>query len=92
MKLGSVTKQPGETISYSVTYADAMDVGDHVLSATATSSPAGLTLSAMINNDPIVRMFASAGVNGQNYTVVVTTRTTGGLVYEDEFTIKVKEV
>lgn len=92
MKLGSVTKQPGETESYSVSYEDALTLGDYATSTTITSTPTGLTIAPPIVTTNRVRMFVSGGVSGTSYKVEVTTTTADGRILEDEFTIKVKEL
>ena len=47
MKLGTVTQQPTERLSYTINYADSLTEGDNVESATATVSPPGLTVDVI---------------------------------------------
>jgi hypothetical protein len=95
VKLGSFSKQPGETESYTISHEDSLTTGDYVLSAVATVLPTGvgaLTLAPLIITTPRIRMFASGGIDGTSYVVQLVTRTGDGRVLEDEFTIKVKEI
>lgn len=93
MKLGVFTKQPREKRSYSVTYEDAMDAGDNVISAEVLSIvPAGLVVSQPIIVNPRVKFFASEGTDSISYTVTLLVKTEDGQEFEDEVVFKVKEI
>ncbi len=102
MRLGTVTKQPNETESFTVSYIDALTAGDIVIAATATVAvygavppgvvPALITLTPMVIANPRVRMFASGGTDGVTYKIELLTVTNDGRVLNDEFFIKVKDV
>ena len=91
MKLGAFTKQPNEKETYSVTYADALTVGDNVLTATVVVDPVGLTISGITITDPIVKFFATGGVDDLKYKITLTVTTVDGRILEDEIYIKIKE-
>lgn len=92
MKISTVTKQPGEKRRWAIDYTDALDVGDAVESATAVVTPSGLTVDVFAVT-PKVRVVCSGGTTGTTYKITVTMTTTGGNeVFEDELTVKVKEV
>lgn len=93
MKVGTFTKQPGEKISNSVLYEDALDVADYlntVVSCVAT--PAGLTVLASLSSNDRVRVWYEGGADGVTYKVTLTVTTHQGERFEDEITCKVKEV
>jgi hypothetical protein len=93
VRLGQVTKQPGETETYTITYEDDLTVGDNVLTATMLSvAPTGLVISNIFVVDPRVRFAASGGVTGTTYKVTFRVTTEDGRILEDEVTIKVKEL
>jgi len=92
MKLGTVSKQPAERFSYTVTYADALTVGDNVVSAAIAVTPAGLTVDNAEVYDPRVKFWASGGANNVSYKITLTVSTADGRVFQDEVTLKVKEV
>lgn len=92
MKLGTLTKQPGEKRRWAIDYTDALDTGDAVESVAVASTPEGLTVSAF-EVTPKVRVVCSGGATGVTYKVTLTMTTTGGNeVFEDELYVKVKEV
>lgn len=92
MKLGSVQKQPAEKFSYTVTYVDALTIGDNVQSTIVTSTPVGLTITNEAVIDPRVRFWVTGGVDGGIYKITVTTTTADSRVFQDEITFKIKEI
>lgn len=92
MKLGSASKQPTEKFSYTIDYTDALTLGDNVQTATATVSPTGLTIDNIGCYDPRVKFWCSGGTDGISYKVTVTVNTADGRVFQDEVTIKIKEL
>lgn len=92
MKLGTVTQQPIERFSYTINYAPSLTDGDNVQSATATVSPAGLTVDNVAVYDPRVKFWVTGGVSGTTYKVTITMNSADGRVFQDEVTFKIKEV
>lgn len=94
MKLGTFTKQPGERESYSITYADALLVGDNVKTATLKNiSPVGtLVIDTISVIDPRVKFWAEFGDTGVSYKATFVVTTEDGRRFEDEVIIKVKEL
>lgn len=92
MKLGTVVKQPGETLSYTIDYSEALTVGDNIESAFAQVSPVGMVVNNVSPVDPRVRFWASGGTTGITYKVTVTAHTADGRVFEDELVFKIKEM
>lgn len=92
MKLGTVTQQPTERLSYTIDYTDALTDGDNIDTATATVSPAGLLIQNVSPIDPRVRFWVTGGVSGTTYKVTVTANTADGRTFQDELTFKIKEL
>lgn len=92
MKLGSAIKQPAERRSYTINYEEALTAGDNVATASATVSPAGLTLEDVGVYDPRVKFWVSGGTAGTKYKVTVTVNTEDGQIFQDEVFINVKEI
>lgn len=65
-KLGTVTQQPYERLSYTIDYSEFLTDGDNVQSATATVFPAGLSVDNVGVFDPRVKFWATGGVAGVN--------------------------
>lgn len=93
MKVGSFTKQPGERISNSITYEDALDVADYLETVkSCTASPAGLGVKAGLADASRVRVWHEGGTHGTDYKVTVVVTTHNGERFEDEIICKVREV
>ncbi len=92
MKLGTINKQPAERFSYTVSYVEALTVGDNVELATASVTPVGLTVENVTVFDPRVKLWVSGGTNGVSYKVTLTVTTADGRVFQDELTFKIKEL
>jgi hypothetical protein len=92
MKLGTVTQQPTERLSYTIDYRDALTDGDNVQTAFAVVTPAGLLVDNVSPLDPRVRFWATGGTAGTTYKVEITTSTADGRVFQDEVIFKIKEV
>lgn len=92
MKLGTVTQQPTERQSYTIDYTDVLTDGDNVETATATVSPAGLSVQNVSPIDPRVRFWVTGGTPNTSYKVTVTTNTADGRTFQDELTFKIKEL
>lgn len=91
MKLGTVTQQPTERLSYTINYADSLTDGDNLESATATVSPPGLTVDNVSALDPRVKFWVTGGVPGTRYKVTITTTTADGRIFQDEVMFNIKD-
>lgn len=92
MKFRADPKQPRERFSYTINYTDSLTVGDNIETASATVSPSGLTLEDVGVYDPRVKFWCSGGTDGVTYKVTVLAYSADGRIFEDEVTIKVKEI
>lgn len=92
MKFKAEPKQPAERFSYTIDYTDALTAGDNIETATAAVTPTGLTLEDVGVYDPRVKFWCSGGTDGVTYKVTVLAYSADGRVFEDEVSIKVKEV
>lgn len=93
VKVGTFTKQPGERISNSILYDDALDAGDYLETVdSCTATPAGLQVNAGLASTTRARIWHEGGVDGATYTVTVVTTTHNGERFEDEIVCKVKEI
>lgn len=93
MKVGSFTKQPGEKISNSILYTDALDVADYLDTVVScVAAPVGLTVLAALSSNDRVRVWYEGGIDGVTYKVTLTVTTNQGERFEDEITCKVKEI
>ena len=93
MKVGTFTKQPGEKISKSVLYTEALDDGDYIETVVSyVASPVGLTILAGLSSNDRVRVWFEGGTDGVTYKVTLKVSTHQGEVFEDEITCKVKEI
>lgn len=92
MKLATISKQPAERFSYTVTYEDALTIGDNIETASAVVSPDGLTVENIGVYDPRVKLWVSGGTNGTSYKVSLTVTTADGRVFQDELIFKIKEL
>lgn len=92
MRVGTSTQQPSERLLYSIDYAEALPDGDLPLVATATTAPATLTVEDPFTADTRVRFWVSGGTAGISYKVELTVTTVVGRIFQDEVTIRVKEL
>ncbi len=92
MRLGTVQKQPAERFSYTITYEDALTVGDNIETASAVVDPPGLVIDNVGVYDPRVKLWVSGGANGASYKVTVTCGSAEGRVFQDEIVFKIKEL
>jgi len=92
MKLGTVTQQPAERLSYTIDYSQFLTDGDNVQTATAAVSPVGLTVNAVSVLDPRVRFFVEGGTTGERYKVTINVETADGRQLQDELIFKIKEI
>jgi hypothetical protein len=92
MKLGTVTQQPAERLSYTIDYSQFLTDGDNVQTATAAASPVGLTVDTVSVLDPRVRFFVEGGTTGERYKVTINVETADGRQLQDELIFKIKEI
>ena len=93
VKVGIFTKQPGERISNSILYNDALDVDDYLETVdSCIATPPGLSVNAGLANGSRVKVWHEGGTDGVSYTVTVKVTTHSGERFEDEIICKVKEV
>jgi len=92
MKLGTVTQQPAERLSYTIDYSQFLTDGDNVQTATAAVSPVGLTVDTVSVLDPRVRFFVEGGTTGERYKVTINVETADGRQLQDELIFKIKEI
>lgn len=92
MKLGTVTQQPAERLSYTIDYSQFLTDGDNVQTATAAVSPVGLTVDTVSVLDPRVRFFVEGGTTGVRYKVTINVETADGRQLQDELIFKIKEI
>lgn len=92
MKLATITKQPAERFSYTISYVEALTTGDNVQTASAVVTPAGLVIDNVGVYDPRVKLWVSGGTAGVSYKVTVTVNTADGRIFQDELTFKIKEL
>jgi hypothetical protein len=98
MKIATIKKQPGEKRRYGITYKEALDELDEVISVTVvveavnSADPPALTASA-ITATPEIRFTIDGGTDNLTYKITLTVKTTSdNEIFEDEIFVKVKEV
>ncbi len=92
MKLGTVTQQPSERLSYTVDYKDFLTDGDNVSSVTSAITPTGLVIDEVTVADPLIKFFISSGSAGIKYKLELNVTTADGRVLQDEIIFKIKEI
>lgn len=92
MKLGTVTQQPAERLSYTIDYGEFLTDGDNIQTAVLSSvEPSGLTVDSIGVFDPRVRFWVSGGTAGVKYKVTLDVDTADGRELQDEIIFKIKE-
>tara|TARA_R110000737_G_scaffold327515_1_gene341822 strand:- start:174 stop:446 length:273 start_codon:yes stop_codon:yes gene_type:complete len=84
-------KQPAEVLDYTFNLDKWMATGDTVQSATATSTPLGLTTTVTNGTTTSPSVWASGGADGKLYKVTLTVATTDGRIKEFEMNLQVAE-
>ena len=92
MRLGTASQQPDERLLYTIDYAEALPDGDLPQVATATVAPATLIVDTPFTTDTRVRFWVSGGTSGVNYKVELTVTTVAGRIFQDELTLRIKEL
>jgi len=91
-KIATVKKQPNEKRRYGIDYSNALDANDEIISATALSSPVGLTVGIGLYPE-YINVICEGGADGVTYKVTLTVTTTESHeIIEDELYVKVKEI
>lgn len=89
--VGDFEQQPADELDYDIDYDDWIHDADTVVSATASASPADLTITGPLVSGNTVKIWVSGGVDGTRYKVTVTTTTSYGRIKQDEIRIKIKD-
>jgi hypothetical protein len=91
--VGTFIQQPSDELDYDINYTDWLSDSDTVLSATATVTPAGLTVAAPlpVDTNRRLKLWVSGGTAGVTYKVEVTMTTALNRVKQDEVRFKIKE-
>tara|TARA_R110002167_G_scaffold350316_2_gene562524 strand:- start:250 stop:531 length:282 start_codon:yes stop_codon:yes gene_type:complete len=93
MKLGTVTQQPSERLSYTVDYKDFLTGGDNILpTVTSAITPTGLVIDEVTVVDPLIKFFISSGSAGIKYKLELNVTTADGRILQDEIIFKIKEI
>lgn len=90
--IGVINKQPADRRDYDVDCTSLVGDYDVVQTATATASPAGLTVDAPTVFSDHVKLWIGGGTDGATYKVTVTVFSRDGRIQQDEIRVKVKEV
>lgn len=96
MKLGTVTQQPAERLSYTFSYEDFLTDGDNVVTATAqVTATDGLAVDLVADAvsvfDPRVKFWVRGGTAGRRYKVTIDVSTADGRELQDELIIRIKD-
>ena len=86
--IGIETKDPDETVQYSVDFTDYL--GSDTLSSVAWQVPAGLTNVSSSNAGKVASIKLSGGTAGTDYTVTCRLTSGGGLVLDRSFVLQVR--
>jgi hypothetical protein len=97
--LGSTVKQPGETESYSILYAEDLDPGETIsarsidlFSVSPVDAPPPVVVGYYVDaEDSRFRVFISEGQDKALYKVEVTVSTSANRVLQDEFLLRVQD-
>jgi len=86
------SQQPLDVLDYGVDLTKWLNAGDSVTSATATSTPSGLTTFVTQETTSEPKVWVSGGVNGSVYKITMGIVTLGGRTKEFEFKLAVEEI
>lgn len=89
--IASYKQQPADNLDYAFDYTDFLQSGDHLLSATTSVSPSGLTVTPAVVAGTQVKFWVTGGVSGTKYKITITTTTSAGRVKQDEAYVTIKE-
>jgi hypothetical protein len=89
--LGTMRKRPDDTLDYDVSFEKWLSPGDVLTDATATADSLDLTVDSVSLSGAVAKVWLSAGLAGNSYTVTVTATTTQGRIKEVTFNLRVTE-
>jgi hypothetical protein len=93
MKLGAVTQQPAERMSYSFQYQEALDAGETLSEATFSVDPTGeLVVESTVTLPTHLQFWVTGGVDRRRYKVTATVTTSSGRVFQDELLISIRDI
>lgn len=94
MKVGTITKQPGERVSVSIYYTEGLDQGDELsaIESCAVFPEGELSATPILPSTDRVRIWLDQGMDGVTYKITITVSTGGGERLEDEVLCRVKEI
>lgn len=95
MALGKFLKTPAESKRYAIEYVDWLDAGEYLATTTiaitpTTDPPLLCQIEPVVNTDTTASFFASGGVAGKTYKLIVSVTTTNGQIKEDAVMIEVR--
>lgn len=91
MRLGMLTKQPGERRRVSIDYRQALLGGDSITDAVQKpGADDDLVIGSITVASPLVSFFTSGGTHKVSYIVEIVVTTSAGEVFEDEVIVRVK--
>ena len=89
--LATYKKQPTDRLDYDCDCSDVVGSDDWIVNASTTVTPSGLTVSASIVTDDLLKLWVSSGTTGTDYKVEFTITTNLGRIKQGEIKIKVRE-
>jgi hypothetical protein len=90
--LGEYIKQPAEVLDYDVDFADWLEGRDDEPAAHEVIVPVGLTKVSDGRTGTVVRVVLSGGADKTRHKITVRLTTSGGLVKEADFIVRVREI
>lgn len=100
-RLSKYTQTPDEDKRYAIEYSDWLDTSEYIedieFETTPTTSPplsVGSTVIAQGDTgvNSLVKFFISGGVDGKNYTLIVTITTSTGQIKQDTVLFQIRDV
>ena len=93
MKLGAVTQQPAERMSYSFQYQEALDPDETLSDTTVSVDPDGeLVVESVVTLATHLQFWVTGGVDRKRYKVSATVTTSSGRVFQDELLISIRDI
>lgn len=89
--LGTFTKQPNEVLDYDVDYTEWFSTRSDQPNSHVVITEQGINVDNSAIIGKIVKVTLSGGVDDTAYKITVRLTTTGGIVKEGDFIVKVKE-
>lgn len=85
-------KQTAERLDHMIDLTAWLPANDFVSSTTVSVAPAGLTVFVTDNATSKPRIWASSGVDGEDYKITVLVNTNVGRVKEVDFMLQVRDI